>query len=105
VALALALQSLKKQGKLTGQPLRGGVAAVSVGIVAGEAVLDLRYDEDSRAEVDMNFVMTAAGQYVEVQGTAESSPFGKAQLDRMAELATAGIQQLSAAQAEVLARA
>jgi len=73
-------------------------------VVGGEVLLDLRYDEDSRAGVDMNFVMTAAGQYVEVQGTAESHPFGKAQLDRMAELSWAGIERLVAAQREALAR-
>ena len=105
VALALALRSLTAQGKCSGEPLRGSVAAVSAGILGGEALLDLRYDEDSRAEVDMNFVMTATGQYVEVQGTAESSPFDRSQLDRMAELAWVGIQQLSRTQATVLAQA
>jgi len=103
VALALALRSLKSKGKCSGEPLRGSVAAVSTGIVGGEALLDLRYDEDSRADVDMNFVMTGTGHYVEVQGTAESRPFDRRQLDRMAELAWAGIQQLGRAQSVALA--
>jgi len=103
IALALALRSLKRQGKCTGEPLRGSVAAVSVGVVAGEVLLDLSYEEDRRAAVDMNFVMTDTGRYVEVQGTAETEPFDRIQMERMADLAWSGIQQLSRAQAEVLA--
>jgi len=90
-------------GKCTGEPLRGSVAAVSVGVVAGEVLLDLSYEEDRRAAVDMNFVMTDTGRYVEVQGTAETEPFDRIQMERMADLAWSGIQQLSRAQAEVLA--
>ncbi|MBI4515645.1 MAG: ribonuclease PH [Deltaproteobacteria bacterium] len=102
VALALAVRSLRAQGKCGGEPLTGAVAAVSVGVVGDEVLLDLCYEEDSRADVDMNFVMTASGLYVEVQGTAESHPFSKAQLDRMAQLAWVGIEQLTCIQAEVL---
>jgi len=104
VALALALRKLAGRGQAVGNPLHDAVAAVSVGVVDDEILLDLRYDEDSRAGVDMNFVMTAAGKYVEVQGTAESHPFSKGQLDRMAGLAWAGIESLVAAQTEALAR-
>jgi ribonuclease PH len=105
VALALAVRKLAAQGKRGNGALRESVAAVSVGVVGSEVLVDLRYDEDSRAAVDMNFVMTQSGQYVEVQGTAEHNPFTKAQLDRMAELAWAAITQLTGAQADVLARA
>ena len=75
------------------------IAAVSVGIVDGSPVLDLPYAEDSRAEVDMNVAMTAAGAFVELQGTAEGRPFDRAQLDALLALADAGIRQLFAAQA------
>ncbi len=104
VALALALRTLRKQQELTRDPLRGAVAAVSAGVVRGVECLDLCYEEDSRAEVDMNFVMTGAGQFVEIQGTAEVAPFTKAQSDRMAALAWSGIRQLFRAQKQALAR-
>ncbi len=93
VALARALRTLGFEQHLTGQ-----VAAVSVGIVDGEAVLDLPYVEDSRAEVDMNVVATADGRLVEVQGTAEGEPFDRTQLDRMVDLALAGCEELFALQ-------
>jgi ribonuclease PH len=105
VALKLALNSLRAQGKCADNAVYGSVAAISVGIVDEEVLLDLRYDEDSRAAVDMNFVMTGQGAYVEVQGTAETRPFSKAQLDRMAELAWSGIEQLTRAQMDALTRA
>jgi ribonuclease PH len=95
VALAMALRKLMAAGTLSKSPLVGSVAAVSVGIVDGETVLDLCYSEDSRAEVDMNFVMTGTGAYVEVQGTAEAAPFTRSQLDQMANLATKGIGELT----------
>ena len=82
--------------------LRDCVAAVSVGIVRGEPVLDLNYLEDSSAEVDMNVVMTGAGEYVEVQGTAEQAPFGRARLDALLQLAETGIRQLVALQRRAL---
>ena len=86
-----------------GPPPRGKVAAVSVGIVDGESLLDLDYGEDSRADVDFNVVGTDAGTFVEVQGTAEGKPFDRAGMDGLIDLASAGLQQLFAAQAEVLA--
>jgi len=103
VALALAFRGLEKIGVVAGSPFTGSVAAVSVGIVNGQAMLDLCYEEDSKAEVDMNFVMTGAGQYIEVQGTAESKPFSKRDLDRLAELAHSGIERLTRLQREALA--
>jgi len=103
VALALAVRRLLANGTLSANPLTGSVAAVSVGIVAGEAALDLCYEEDSRAEVDMNFVATGGGQLVEVQGTAEGAPFSRAQMDALTDLALAGIAQLTHLQQAVLA--
>lgn len=94
VALALAIDTLRKRGSLEKNPLTGAVAAVSAGLVRGVECVDLSYEEDSSAEVDMNFVMTDRGQFVEVQGTAEAAPFTRAQLDRMAELAWGAIQGL-----------
>jgi len=83
--------------------LRGSVAAVSVGIVEGEALLDLDYSEDSHAEVDMNVVMTGAAELVEVQATAERTPFTREQLDELLELAAAGIEEIGAAQEDAVA--
>jgi ribonuclease PH len=103
VALALAVQRLRADGRLTGNPLIGSVAAVSCGMVDGQAALDLCYAEDSRAEVDMNYVMTGAGRFVEVQGTAEAKPFSKADLDRLPGLAWKGIRELTKLQRRVLA--
>jgi ribonuclease PH len=105
VALAAALRRLRASGKIDGDPLTGSVAAVSAGMVDGRALLDLRYEEDARAEVDMNFVMTGKGRFIEVQGTAESKPFTKTQLDRLADMAWRGIQQLTALQQQALASA
>ena len=102
VALADALATLRDKGLLTQIPLKEAVAAVSVGIVAGEAVLDLNYIEDSAAEVDMNFVMTSSNRFVEVQGTAEAEPFSIDQMDAMRVLAMEGIRQLFAVQQEAL---
>jgi ribonuclease PH len=102
VALALALRRLRAKGQIGADPLTGSVAAISVGIVDKRALLDLRYDEDSRAEVDMNVVMTGKGQFVEVQGTAEGKPFSKAQLVRLSDLASAGIKRLTKLQHEAL---
>lgn len=89
VALARALRSIGQQGALTGQ-----LAAVSVGIIDGEPRLDLPYEEDVRAEVDMNVVATADGRLVEVQGTAEGAPFSRAAMDRLLDLALAGCEEL-----------
>jgi len=94
VALALALETLRKRDVLRTIPLTDYVAAISVGIVDGEALLDLAYADDSRAEVDMNIVKTGDGRFIEVQGTAESIPFGRDGLDRLLDLADTGIRQL-----------
>jgi ribonuclease PH len=102
VALALALRKHFDPEQKQKWPLIGQIAAVSVGIVEGTPVLDLPYDEDSRAEVDMNVAMTDAGGFVEVQGTAEREPFTRTQLDGLLELAEAGIRQLFEAQARAL---
>ncbi len=102
VALGLALGKLVEAGTLTSVPLKDFLAAVSVGIVDGEILLDLCYEEDSRADVDMNFVMTAGHKMVEVQATAEHQVFDEAQLARMLEMAKSGVQQLVAKQQAVL---
>jgi ribonuclease PH len=102
VALGLALQKLVEAGTLTSVPLRDFVGAISVGIVDGEIMLDLTYEEDSRAEVDMNLVMTGGKKFVEIQGTAEQHPFEDAQLRRMTELARRGIESIIARQQAVL---
>ncbi|MBX3027980.1 ribonuclease PH [bacterium] len=102
VALALALHRLRERGVLTANPLTDTVAAVSVGIVAGEVLVDLCYAEDSTADVDMNLVMTGAGAYIEVQGTAEAHPFTAAQLTRLTTLGSEAIAILGARQREVL---
>jgi ribonuclease PH len=104
VALSDAVNRLVGTGKLPASPLRELVAAVSVGIVGGEVLLDLNYVEDSSAEVDMNFVMTSSDRFVEVQGTAESEPFTLAQMDALREAAVAGIRRLFDIQREVLAQ-
>ncbi len=103
VALALALRRLIAAGMVPPEVLLAPVAAVSVGVVDGEPLLDLAYDEDLRAEVDMNVVMNAAGLYVEIQGTAEHRPFDRAMLNRLLDLAAGGIGALLAAQREALA--
>ncbi|MEK6602538.1 MAG: ribonuclease PH [Candidatus Binatota bacterium] len=103
VALVEASRRWIKQGAIQGNPIKDSVAAVSVGIVNGKALLDLTYEEDSQAEVDMNFVMTGSGKFVEVQGTAESAPFTKKGLERMAEIAHQGIRELLKIQKKVLA--
>ncbi len=103
VALADAVTSLRDRGALTGEPLLGSVAAVSVGVVDGEPRLDLPYEEDVRADTDMNVVMTGDGRFVEVQGTAERAPFDRASLDALLELAAHGCASLSTQQAVALA--
>ncbi|HXW99637.1 MAG TPA: ribonuclease PH [Candidatus Acidoferrales bacterium] len=102
VALGLALEKLVAADTLSAVPLRDFVAAVSVGIVDGEILLDLSYEEDSRADVDMNFVMTAGYKMVEVQATAEHRVFDEQQLQKMLSLARQGVQQLIARQQAVL---
>jgi ribonuclease PH len=102
VALHDALTRLVQRGVLTEHPLSDLVAAVSVGVVGGVAMLDLPYEEDSRADTDMNVVMTGQGGFVEVQGTAEQAPFSRTQLDHLLDLAATGISAIHAAQREVL---
>jgi ribonuclease PH len=104
VALALAAAALVKNGKISRNPVHGQVAAVSVGIFRGHAVLDLDYAEDSEAETDMNVVMNDAGGFVEVQGTAEGHALQRSELDVLLDLAGAGIDGLLAAQAAILAK-
>jgi ribonuclease PH len=94
VALALALETLRSRDVIRTIPLTDSVAAISVGIVDGEALLDLAYEDDSRAEVDMNIVKTGDGRFIEVQGTAEGLPFNREALDSLLGLADEGIRQL-----------
>jgi len=102
VALGLALEKLVEAGTLTSAPIRDFVAAISVGVVDGAILLDLCYEEDARAEVDLNFVMTGARKIVEVQATAEQHPFDEAQLKKMMDLASKGIESLIARQRTIL---
>jgi ribonuclease PH len=102
VALAMALERLVAAGMLKSVPLIDTVAATSVGLIDGEPVLDLCYEEDSRAEVDMNVIMTGGGKFVEVQATAEGRPFSDDDLNDLLDLARGGIQELSEQQRSVL---
>ncbi|MDT4954666.1 MAG: ribonuclease [Acidobacteriota bacterium] len=94
VAFALACRRLLRTNKIERTPLTGELAAVSVGIVGGTPLLDLKYDEDSRAEVDMNVICTGDGRFIEVQGTAEGEPFTQEQMDQLLALARQGIERL-----------
>jgi ribonuclease PH len=94
VALVLTLQTMREKGLLAELPVQDYVAATSVGIIDNTRMLDLAYDEDSRAEVDMNVVMTGSGKFIEVQGTAEALPFGREALIELLDLAQKGIGQL-----------
>lgn len=102
VALVDALWNMKKRGMIEKVPLRDSVAGISVGIVNGEIILDLSYEEDSIAEVDMNFVMTGKGMLIEIQGTAEKTPFSKDHFDMMYNLAHKGIVEITRLQKIVL---
>ncbi|MGN6782230.1 MAG: ribonuclease PH [Marmoricola sp.] len=102
VALADAVEHLRGQGALAGEPLTGSVAAVSVGIIDGVPRLDLPYEEDVRAETDMNVVMTGDGRFIEVQGTAEGAPFDRRELDVLLGLAEKGCADLTRLQQEAL---
>jgi len=102
VALVDALWNMKRRGVVEKIPLRDSVAAISVGLVNGEIILDLSYEEDSRAEVDMNFVMTGKGMLIEVQGTAEKTPFSKDQFDTMYQYALRGINEITRVQKQAL---
>ncbi len=102
IALVDALRSLKEEGTLAAIPVRDYVSAVSVGLVGGDLLLDLDYSEDSRASVDMNFVATRKGMFIEVQGTAEEKPFDRKLLQSMTDLAMKGIDVLTKKQQEIL---
>jgi len=102
VAVMLAMRKLQSAGDLKESPIKSAVAAISVGMLDGVPLLDLCYEEDSKAAVDMNVVMTDEGQFVEVQGTGEDAPFTQSQMTAMLKLARAGIDELMAAQKKVL---
>ena len=102
VALVLAFERLREQGAITRVPITDYVAATSVGVIDGVPMLDLAYEEDSRAEVDMNVVKTSDGRFIELQGTAETKPFDRAGLDALIALADGGIATLIAKQREVV---
>ena len=102
IALVDLFKRLRDEGVVNEIPVSDFLSAVSVGIVDNQILLDLEYEEDSRAEVDMNFVMTGSGLFIEVQGTAEHAPFNKEQMDQMTELAVSGIQKIIDRQKEVV---
>jgi ribonuclease PH len=102
VALVDLFKRLRQDGVIKEIPVSDFLSAISVGIVDNKILLDLEYEEDSRAEVDMNFVMTGSGLFIEVQGTAERDPFTKEQLDLMTELAASGIQKIIERQKEIV---
>ncbi len=102
VALSEAVNFLNSEGILTENPINDYIAAISVGIVDGELLLDLDYEEDSRAEVDMNIAITGSGNLVEVQGTAEGKPFSKNKMNGLIKLAEKGIMELISKQREIL---
>jgi ribonuclease PH len=98
IALAEAIKHMIDFGMITKSPIEDQLAAISVGVIDGTPMLDLPYEEDSRAEVDMNVVMTGAGKFIELQGTAEGAPFGREELDELLALAEKGIKELHTAQ-------
>ena len=102
VAMVMALGKLKQQGLIKSIPVSDYVAAVSVGVVAGMPLLDLAYEEDSKADVDMNIIKTGDGRFVEIQGTAEAEPFGTETLMSLLSLADTGITTLIAKQREIV---
>jgi ribonuclease PH len=102
IALVDLFKKMKLDGVVESIPLNDYVSAISAGIVDNEVIIDLEYEEDSRAEVDMNFVMTGSGLFIEVQGTAEHMPFNKQQLDKMTALAASGIEKIISRQKEIV---
>jgi ribonuclease PH len=102
LALALGLTPLIKSGEIPPEALKPPIAGVSVGVVHGQPLLDLDYEEDSQADVDMNIVMTARGEFIEVQGTGESEPFSKDMLNQLLKLAEKGLQEILKQQIEIL---
>lgn len=105
MALAIAIGKLLKSGKLKVDPLVGNIASTSVGIVKGEVMLDLKYEEDSTADVDMNVVMTKQGEFIELQGTGEEGSFSREELNSMLDVAEIGIKELFELQDRVIAEA
>ena len=103
IALAEAARGWLDRGIVNSDPIKDAVAAVSIGIIDGKILLDLCYEEDSKADVDMNFVMMGSGKFIEVQGTAEHAPFTRKQMERMAEIAQEGIKELMKVQKKVIA--
>lgn len=104
VALVLALEKLRERGSLPRVPVTDYVAATSVGVVAAVPMLDLAYEEDSRADVDMNVVKTSDGRFIEIQGTAETTPFSRSELDELLSLADKGLASLMASQRDVIGK-
>jgi ribonuclease PH len=104
VALVLALERVREKGLLPRVPVTNYVAATSVGVIGGTPMLDLAYEEDSRADVDMNIIKTSDGRFIEVQGTAEAQPFSRAELDALLALADTGVATLIARQREVVGK-
>ncbi len=102
IALVDALQKLKKDGKISKVPIQDYIAATSVGILDGNMLLDLCYEEDSKADVDMNVIMTGSGEFIEVQGTAERKPFSKDKMDTMLDFAKKGIEELFSVQRKLV---
>ncbi|MDD5669541.1 MAG: ribonuclease PH [Candidatus Omnitrophica bacterium] len=102
IALADALNKLKRDGTISTIPLRDFVAATSVGVVDGQVMLDLAYEEDSRADVDMNIVMTGSGEFIEIQGTAERKPFSAEQMNALMDIGKKGIHELVSYQRKIL---
>lgn len=102
IALADAMHTLRENGRIASLPLKDFVAATSIGVVEGAVMLDLCYAEDAIADVDMNVVMTGAGKYIEIQGTAEESPFDRSQLESMLQVAATGVRELIAVQRKLL---
>ena len=102
IALVLAFMKMQKQGLIDAIPVTDYVAAVSVGIFEGQQLLDLNYEEDSKAEMDMNVVMVGKGEFVEVQGTAEKKSFSKKEMDKLIDLAQQGIEELMGIQKKIL---
>ena len=102
IALVDLFKKMKLDGVVENIPINDYVSAISAGIVDNEVIIDLEYEEDSRAEVDMNFVMTGSGLFIEVQGTAEHMPFNKQQLDKMTALAASGIEKIISRQKEIV---
>jgi ribonuclease PH len=104
-ALAIAIGRLITRGDLQRSPLRDSVAAISVGIVGGEVMLDLAYEEDSRADVDMNVVATGSGRFVEIQGTGEEATFSRQELNALTDLALVGVERMATTQLDAIERA